>query len=82
MHRVAMTADAHRLLLPLSKVYSLLIQDERVKSVIKDREIASDSVAFAAHRFPSNSTGASAPGLQPSTGPPVDRRTLTCTHCG
>lgn len=56
-HTLRSTVIAHDPPLPLSRVYSLAIQEERHVSVVKDREIKPDALALAAHRPPSNSSG-------------------------
>lgn len=62
---------------PLGKVYSLVVQDERVKSIVKDRDSQLDSVAFATRRMSPSSSN-----LQLASNTVIDRKLLSCTHCG
>ena len=54
---------------PLNKIYSLAIQEERMKTIAKDRDTKADALAFATQR-PYSSRGPQGS---------VDKNTLSCS---
>lgn len=61
---------AQETLPPLSRVYSLVVQEERIKTVVNLRSVSENS-AFAARRYVSG----------PKNITMTDKSVLRCTHC-
>ncbi|KAJ8626505.1 hypothetical protein MRB53_019812 [Persea americana] len=61
---------------PMNRVYSLVIQEEKLKTVVTSREAPTDSLALAACR-------STKPAVSSSPMPPPEsRKNLVCSHCG
>ncbi|CAM8954310.1 unnamed protein product [Rhodiola kirilowii] len=61
---------------PLNKVYSLVIQEERLKTVVTSREFPTDSLALAARSHSKSANSSS------QTSSSQSRKTFVCSHCG